>query len=305
MAVELTSATREQSRARYPDEEGLVERDGVRVFYEVYGEGDPSVMFVPPWSLVHSRCWKMQNPYFARHCRVLTFDPRGNGKSDRPQEASAYNEHEYAEDALAILDATGTERAFLVTLSLGAQRCIVLAANHPERVSGIVFIAPSLPLAPSHGHRDTYPFDEPLDTDEGWAKFNAHYWRRDFPGFVEFFMSQALTEPHSTKQIEDAVGWGLETDAETLIALSTDHHLHEPVMRELCSRVRCPVLVIHGDGDQISPLRRGVALAEATGGTLVTLEGSGHFPHARDPVKVNLLIRDFLEPLGRRASWSS
>ena len=65
MAVELTSATREQTRARYPDEEGYVERDGVRVFYEVYGEGEPSVMFVPPWSLVHSRCWKMQIPYFA------------------------------------------------------------------------------------------------------------------------------------------------------------------------------------------------------------------------------------------------
>jgi len=305
VAVELTSATREQSRARYPDEEGFVERDGVRVFYEVYGEGDPTVMFVPPWSIVHSRCWKMQIPYFARHCRVLAFDPRGNGKSDRPQDASAYNEHEYAGDALAILDATGTERAFLVTLSLGAQRCIVLAANQPERVSGIVFIAPSLPLAPSHGHRDRYPFDEPLDTDEGWAKFNAHYWRRDYAGFVEFFMSQCVTEPHSTKLIEDAVGWGLETDAETLIALSTDHHLHEPVMRELCARVRCPVLVIHGDADQISPHRRGVALAAATGGTLVTLEGSGHFPHARDPVKVNLLIRDFVEPPGRRASWSS
>ena len=305
MAVELTSATREQTRARYPDEEGFVERDGVRVFYEVYGEGEPTVMFVPPWSIVHSRCWKMQIPYFARHCRVLAFDPRGNGKSDRPQNASAYNEHEYAEDALAILDATDTERAFLVTLSLGAQRCIVLAANHPERVSGIVFIAPSLPLARSHGHRDMYPFDEPLDTDEGWAKFNAHYWRRDYAGFVEFFMSQCVTEPHSTKLIEDAVGWGLETDAETLIALSTDHHLHEPVMRDLCARVRCPVLVIHGDADQISPHRRGVALAEATGGTLVTLKGSGHFPHARDPVKVNLLIRDFVEPLGRRASWSS
>ena len=93
MAVELTASTREQTRARYPDEEGFVERDGVRVFYEVYGEGDPTVMFVPPWSIVHSRCWKMQIPYFARHCRVLTFDPRGNGKSDRPQDASAYNEH--------------------------------------------------------------------------------------------------------------------------------------------------------------------------------------------------------------------
>src|SRR6185436_4345372 len=111
-------AGREQSRARYPDSEGYVERDGVRVFYEVYGEGEPTVMFVPPWALVHSRSWKMQIPYFARHCRVLAFDPRGNGKSDRPQTPDAYNEHEYAADALAVLDETGTEQAVLVTLSL-------------------------------------------------------------------------------------------------------------------------------------------------------------------------------------------
>jgi pimeloyl-ACP methyl ester carboxylesterase len=67
--------------------------------------------------------------------------------------------------------------------------------------------------------------------------------------------------------------------------------------RELCKRVRCPVLVVHGDGDGIRPHAQGVALAEATGGRLVTLEGSGHLPQARDPVKVNLLIREFLESL--------
>ena len=51
--------------------------------------------------------------------------------------------------------------------------------------------------------------------------------------------------------------------------------------------------MIHGDDDEISPLRRGEALAEATGGRLVVLEGAGHIPMARDPVKVNLLIREF------------
>jgi len=304
MTIELAPPTaKEQSRARYPDQDGYVERDGVRIFYEVYGEGEPTVMFVPPWAIVHSRCWKMQIPYFARHCRVVAFDPRGNGKSDRPREPEAYNEHEYAADALAVLDETATEQAVLVTLSLGAQRCLVLAANHPERVGGIVFISPSLAIAAGHEYRDLYPFDEQLDTDEGWAKFNAHYWLRDYPSFVEFFMSKCVTEPHSTKPIEDAIGWGLETDGETLLALSTGRFLAEPDLRELCARVRCPVLVIHGDEDAISPHQRGVALAEATGGTLVTMESSGHFPHARDPVKVNLLLRDFIAPPPPAQRW--
>ena len=62
-----------------------------------------------------------------------------------------------------------------------------------------------------------YPFDEELATAEGWAKWNRHYWLRDWPGFLEFFFAQAFTEPHSTKQIEDAIGWGLETDPETIL----------------------------------------------------------------------------------------
>src|SRR6266540_6443301 len=101
----------EQSRARYPDEEGYVERDGVRIFYEVYGEGERTVLFLPTWSIIHSRHWKAQIPYFARHHRVLTFDGRGNGKSDRPTDPAAYAETEFAADALAVLDATETERA--------------------------------------------------------------------------------------------------------------------------------------------------------------------------------------------------
>ena len=301
---DVESSAQEQSRARYPDAEGFVERDGVRVFYERYGDGEPTVLMVPPWAIVHSRCWKMQIPYLARHCRVVTFDPRGNGRSDRPRQPAAYTEREYAADALAVLDATATARAMIVTLSLGAQRALVLAAEHPDRVAGVVFIAPSLPVAPGHPHRAVHAFDEDLAGDEGWAKFNAHYWLRDYPSFVEFFMSQCLTEPHSTKPTEDAVGWGLETDGETLLALSSAPQLGERDVRDLCAQVHCPVLVIHGEDDAISPARRAQALADATGGDLATIAGSGHFPHVRDPVKVNLLLREFVKPARAPHRWS-
>ncbi|MGH2747907.1 MAG: glycosyltransferase [Actinomycetota bacterium] len=75
-------------------------------------------------------------------------------------------------------------------------------------------------------------------------------------------------------------------------------------MEALCGRVRCPVVVIQGAEDAISPPERGRLLAEATGGTLVTLEGSGHAPHVRDPVKVNLLLRDFFAPRPAGKSWA-
>jgi pimeloyl-ACP methyl ester carboxylesterase/predicted glycosyltransferase len=292
---------REQTRARYPDDAGYVERDGVSLYYEVYGAGEPTIFLLPTWSIIHSRHWKMQIPYLARHCRVITFDGRGNGRSDRP--AAGYAESEFAADALAVMDATGTGRATIVSLSVGAQRAIILAAEHPERVTGAVFICPAVPLASPLEERTRYPWDEVLPTSEGWAKDNLHYWLRDYHGFLEFFFSQMFTEPHSTKPIEDCIGWGMETTAETLIATEIGNGLGEESARELCGRIRCPVLVIQGTADAITGPGRGIALTEATGGDLVLLEGSGHGPHVRDPVKVNLLLRDFALPAQVPLRW--
>jgi pimeloyl-ACP methyl ester carboxylesterase len=301
----MSGSTHEQSRARYPDTEAYVERDGVRIHYEVYGEGEPTVLLLPTWTIIHSRQWKMQIPYLARHCRVITFDGRGNGKSDRPTEAPAYTEIEYAADALAVLDATGTDRAIIVGFSMGAQRGLLLAAEHPERVDGAVFIGAAYqgggePITDRLAH----PWDEPLDNDEGWAKYNKHYWLRDYQGFLEFFFSKIFTEPHSTKPIEDCVGWGLETSGETLVLTGEAGDLDPDEMRDLAKRVQCPVLVIHGTHDAITSSSRGTALAEHTGGELVLIEGSGHAPHVRDPVKANLLLRDFACPPAPSRRWA-
>jgi pimeloyl-ACP methyl ester carboxylesterase/predicted glycosyltransferase len=304
VAVELSAPPREQTRARYPDESGYVERDGIRVYYEVYGTGEPTILLLPTWSLMHSRHWKMQIPYLARHCRVVTFDGRGNGRSDRPQDAAAYDEREFAADALAVMDATQTERAVIVGFSLGGQRGLLLAAEEPERIEGAVFIGPSFmgggePLP----ERTVYDFDTEYDTEEGWAKHNRFHWLRDYRDWVEFFISKMFTEPHSTKAIEDAVAWGLETDAETMLATQYAPGLTPEESRALCRRVRCPVLVIHGDGDAITSVSRSAAFAEHTGGELVVLEGSGHAPHVRDPVQVNLLLRDFIVPPTPPQRW--
>ncbi len=303
MAVDLSRTTirGEQSRARQPDESGYVTRDGVRLYWEVFGSGDTTVLLLPTWSIVHSRHWKMQIPYLARHCRVLTFDGRGNGRSDRPE--SGYDEREFAADALAVMDATATERATLVSLSMGAQRGLILAAEHPGRVTGSVFICPAVPLAGPLRERSLTPWEAEIDDAQGWDRYTRHAWLQDYRGFLEFFFSQMFNEPHSTKPIEDCVGWGLETTAETLIATQEAEGLDEASTRALCARIESPVLVIQGSRDAITGRARGIALAEATGGDLVLMEGSGHGPHVRDPVAVNLLLRDFVAPPPPARTW--
>jgi pimeloyl-ACP methyl ester carboxylesterase/predicted glycosyltransferase len=302
--IDVSAGAREQTRARYPDEEGYVERDGVRVFWEVYGSGEPTILLLPTWSIIHSRHWKAQIPYLARHARVITFDGRGNGRSDRPTAVDAYAEREFAADALAVMDATGTERAVLVGLSAGVLWGVLLAAEHPDRVAAAVFIASAAPFA-HHLARSTTPFEEPLESYEGWDKYNRHHWRENYRDFLEFFFGQVFTEPHSTKQIEDCVGWGMETTGETLALTYLGRELNDrDEFARLCRRIACPVLVLHGTDDAIRPFVAGAELAEVTGGALVALEGSGHCPHARDPVRVNLLLRDFAVPRPAPPSWT-
>jgi pimeloyl-ACP methyl ester carboxylesterase len=301
----------EQTRARYPDQTGVIERDRVHVAWERYGDGSPTILLMPTWSIIHSRHWKAQIAYLARHHRVVTFDGRGNGRSDRPTTTAAYDGSEFAADAVAVLDASGTDRAIVAGLSMGAGYALETAVRYPDRVSGLVFIGPSVGLQDPMPQRQAVAFDEVPPLWEGWYLYSAAAWRRDWARFAEFFFGQVFNEPHSTKQIEDAVDWALDTDPETIITAEDAAYLApiepaaasersaspEPAALGYARRVRCPSLVIHGDADAITHVSGGRRLAEALGARLVILAGSGHNPLGREPVKVNLLIRDFIRSL--------
>jgi len=284
-------------RAVAPVASGYVERDGVKLFWEQFGEGRPTVALLPTWSIADSRHWKFQVPYLARHYRVVTYDGRGCGRSDRPVEPAAYNYLEFTADASAVLDATATARAVLVAFSLGTIWALQLAADEPRRVLGVVCLGPSLSLAPPPAERREYAFDERLATTDGWAKYNLYHWLEGgYDDFLDFFFGRVFTEPHSTKHIEDFVGWGREVDPATLVAL--DRGLDRPkrrAMRAVCERITAPVLVIQGDSDEITSPGNADELAAITGGQCVTIAGGGHGVQARDPVIVNRLIKQFVD----------
>ena len=283
--------------ARLPDRTGHVDHAGVRIGYEVHGDGAPTLLLLPTWTIVHSRFWKAQIPYLARHHRVVVFDGPGNGRSDRPLDPAAYRGDAMAAATVAVLDATRTDAAVLVSLSKGANWSLQVAAEHPARVLGQVFICPSVGLVPPAGARarSVSTFYDEIEDPQGWERNNAHYWLRHYRDFTEFFFSQCFNEAHSTKQREDAVGWADETTPEILLADAQAGMADRDTLLRWCAQVSTPVLVLHGDEDRISPVARGEALAQATGGRLVVLEGCGHIPLARDPVTVNRMLHDFVE----------
>ena len=269
-----------------------------------YGDGEPTFLLLPTWSIIHSRHWKAQIHYLARHARVVTFDGRGNGRSDRPSRGRGLRCRRSSPLTRSRSWTRRTpKKAIIVGLSAGAQWGSLLAAEHPLRVLGAVFLGPAVWVGDPHPERAQHSFTEPLDTDEGWAKENVHYWRRDYRGYLEFFFGRCLTERHSTKQLEDCIGWALETDPETLAETRLAIVTGDPRdWVEVYRRIACPVLVIHGDEDALRPHATGAEFAELTDGRLATIERRRAHAARRKPVEVNLLLREFAEETARAVS---
>jgi pimeloyl-ACP methyl ester carboxylesterase len=293
----------DSGRARLPDRSGVaVAGDGVRLVFDVYGTGEPTILLLPSAPIIHSRQWKAQVPFLSRSYRVVTYDGRGNGRSDRPTDPSAYHDDRMTGDIAVVMDATDTPRAVLVGLCTdGVWRAVRLAAEQPDRVAGIVAFAVGVPrLAPPHPWYAAMDFDQDLPTYEGWAKLNRHAWLRDYPDFAQFFFEEITSEPHSTKAIEDAVAWALDGDPAAMVAeAEADFPFSREEVVEICRSVRCPMHLVHGTEDTCQSIDRARILSELTGAPLTVVDGADHMIPGRHPVLSNLIIRDFVESLRR------
>lgn len=278
-------------------------RDGVRIGYRTEGSDGPTVLLLPAFQIIDSRMWDGQMSELAAVARVVSYDSRGSGRSSKPLDPAAYAVPELLADSLAVLDAGGADRAVLVGNSLGGALAYLLAALHPDRVAGIALLAPTVNItadadAPlvAAGLR----FDENRGgPDHGWARYNRHAWRRDFAGFVEWFVHTAAPEPHAAAIRRRAVSWGMEGNADLLAAtvatrVGVQPHEQALTFRRLAGAVRCPAVVIHGERDEIVPPAWGRAVARALGASFIAHPDAGHCPHLSYPAMVNSVLRDFL-----------
>jgi pimeloyl-ACP methyl ester carboxylesterase len=269
------------ARLLAPVKQGFVESHGSRIAWKLYGEGSGVVLFIPTWNIVDSRVVGHQVAFLARHVRVLTYDPRGAGLSDRPSTGYGFEEH--SDDARAVLDENNVERAAVVTASRGINPAVLLAARHPERVERLAVIAPYMQLNPPQ-----------QDEVRRGRERTAAAWRNDWPGFVRAFMEMVFSEPNSRETIDTLVQIALEASPEVLIQQESE--LDWELAPPLLGQVRCPTLVIHGTDDRTTPVQIARAVAAAIADArLVLLEGAGHRPDIRDPEQVNRLLSEFLD----------
>jgi pimeloyl-ACP methyl ester carboxylesterase/predicted glycosyltransferase len=301
-------------RARYPEREGYVDHDGVPIYYEIHGSGEPTLLLIPAAPITHSRIWKGLIPHLARHYRVITFDGRGNGRSGRPTDVESHTRAANVADMIAVLDATETDRAVLVAHCHANWWAIEAIAANPERVSALVAIEPGVPYLGKpqpHWVETGAHWEEVIENPTGWELNNRHAITTQHRRWVEFFFGEQLVEPHSTKQYEDAVAWALESTGEVLAAAEEGFEIGFPereTVERICRDLGIPTLVIHGDLDVCQHVDRGRALAEITKGELVVIEGAGHLTLAREPVKVNRAIHEFVKRIEgsptRKQTWS-
>lgn len=264
-----------------------VSADGTRIAWQRHGAGEPVILFIPTWNLVDSRVVRHQVDFLGARTTVITYDPRGAGASDRPDQGYDFPMH--AADALAVLDAAGVRRASVITASRGMNSAILLAAGHPQRVDRLVAVAPYVRLEPQKGDA-FWTIDE---INKEGDLFSAHGWRTDWPAFARWFMSRVFSEPNSGETIQELVEIALEASPEILI--TQEREINWAAIPPLLRSVTIPTMLIHGDGDLAVPVSMAQELADAMpDARLEILPGGGHRPDIRTPERVNELIAAFL-----------
>ena len=260
-----------------PREHGLATSvDGTRIAWYRYGGGERAILFVPTWNIVDARVVGHQVAALQAHATVVTYDPRGAGASERPERGYDYPLH--AADALAVLAATGIERASLVTASRGLNAAVLMVAGEPDRFGRLAAIAPYMRLEPDPAPPDP----ERLES-----------LRTDWPGFMVPFMHNVFTEPDSADVIAEMIAIGLEATPEAVVVQEVETDWGRPA--RLLGSVTCPTLVVHGDSDAAVPvsLVRGI-VAAMPNARLELIPGAGHRPDIRSPEIVNPLLLEFL-----------
>ena len=263
----------------------------MRIFWEGYGDGEPTVLLLPTWSIVHSRCWKVQIPYLARHCRVITFDGRGNGRSDRPAgRRRPTRTDEFAADALAVMDATGDRAARVAGRAL-VRRAVGDCCSPPSIPSGstrIVFIAPGASRSrPADPEREAARVRRAARDRRGLGEVQPPLLAAGLPRLPRVLLRASASPSRTRPSRSRTASAGRsrrrpETLADTTRGLGARRQrraVREHVRARALPDARHP-----RRRRPVRPARAGRARwREPTGGELVTLEGAGHVPDGARP----------------------
>ncbi len=267
--------------------------NGVRLFYEVTGHGEPIVL-IPGLGLDHTY-FRYAIPELERHFQVIAFDPRGMGRSERPK--VEYTMELWAEDLRQLLGHLGIERAHIVGSSLGGCVAMALLRRTPDIATSLILLAAFAEL------------DRSLETN-----FRMRIAIVEAMGMGPVIRDHVLLWTLSREFIETERG--AEAAAGLLASLSTnDPALYvefltsilrfgrvmpgqerEPTYTTYLPAIRVPTLVIVGDRDILTPVAFSRAIVERMpDAELAVIPECGHITFIEKPAENTRLIADFLQ----------
>ena len=260
-----------------------VTANGLNFYYETYGEpANPTVLLISGLGGDH-RSWKPLAEYLAASFRVVVFDNRDSGLSQRAQ--SFYGIRDMAEDAVGILKELGIARTHVVGYSMGSAIAQDIAIEHPQFVDRLALVA-SYDSGDPRGSavfrgfsslRKTLPRDQYIRLTLPWLYTHAEYADEDF---IEQMVIYGMED--ELYQEPDAY----ERQMEATIAFHSRDRLH---------RISCPTLLIFGEEDVITPMRFARSMVrDIKDSRLVVMAGTGHAVRRTREAEVIGLINAFL-----------
>lgn len=265
------------------------------IAYHVVGESGIDLLFLTGWITQIEHLWETPaNQRFlerlAAFGRLILFDSRGTGLSERSLDA--YTVEQEAEDALAVLDAAGSERAAVLTYALGGLVGAHLAAEHPERIGALIMYAS---VARTSWAPD-YDWAMTLEERDQLAERNIATWGEVNAEAMAAWAPSMATDP-------SLVAWfarmqrlaASPTEARVIAKAMTDLDV-----RDRLPRIHVPTLVMHRPGEKVWDVRHSRYLAEnIAGARYVELDGEDSFPFVGDSDAFVEEVEEFLTG-GRR-----
>jgi pimeloyl-ACP methyl ester carboxylesterase len=254
-------------------------REGVSLYYEVHGHGEPLLLIMGLGANAHF--WEFQIPAFAERYRTIVFDNRGAGRSDKP--AGPYTIQQLADDAVQILEAAGAHRAHVLGLSMGGMIAQDLALRHPERVASLALAAT---FARPDEQAKTLRMDSAFDPKTVETK-----------QIFRFMMSMVLSPEFIQREkewlrglLEKAQAYGFSVEAFLAQASAVMNHDAAEKLKTL----QMPTLVLTGTQDLLVPPHHSDELARLIpGARLVKVEGGTHGFNVERKDEFNQIVLDF------------
>jgi DNA-binding winged helix-turn-helix (wHTH) protein/pimeloyl-ACP methyl ester carboxylesterase len=262
----------------------------VNIAYQVVGDGPIDLVYVMGWVSHVEYFWA--EPSFARFLtrlasfsRLILFDKRGTGLSDRVPLNQLPTLEQRMDDVRAVMDAVGSERAALCGISEGGPMCSLFAATYPEKTSALVMIGtyakriwePDYPWAPTQEERET--FYEEIQRDWGGPV-----------GLLE-------RAPSVAQDVRFREWWStyLRMGASPGAALALTKMNAQIDVRHVLPTIRVPTLILHRAGDECLKLEEGRYVAQRIpGAKFVELPGVDHLPFVGDQDEIHAEIEEFL-----------